>query len=363
MALTVKINAVAFNESTIQVKVYDAYTSPTVRADYGFAWFVLDSLGNTEVCDLEDSDDAYIMVSAAGTYDIEFYAIAQWVGDAYSYLINHIIFNEGSFYSSKQTHPGDTADSEPGVGASWTSYWNLLECASRAKFNDYYAVGTTRAGIQSSGVSVTLRSAGQDYSVTMATCYNYTVTNLNTTEYDGLRIRIYNFATGTLITTILTDDVATSVNLEALGYTEGIYIFDITGFSGTVASYSLSKDQEQYVVYELCSFHACAKTLINSILCREINTCCEPCDTATLKLQETRRVELNKLLGLYMTMMAYINMEQVEYFGIFAMDKDREVYISRINDVLTMLSTITVRCGVCTETSVKSTSGTGCSNC
>lgn len=365
MALSLKINATDFNGSTIYVKVYDTYTSPTVRADYGFAWFIIDSLDNTEACDLENSDDAYIMVSGAETYDVEFYACAQWIGDSYSYLENHLVYNNRAYYSSKQTHDGDTADSEPGSGASWSTYWELLDCTagSRALFDAGVGIGGDRKGLQSSGVSVTTRSVGQDYKVTMASCYNYTVTNLNPTDYDGLYIKIIDFATNTLITTIVTEDVTTAVDLEALGYTEGVYIFIVIGFTGTVASYSLSNDEERYIVYEFCILHACAKTLINSILCKEIDTCCEPCDADTLKLQQTRRIEMNKLIGLYMTLMAYINVEYVTYFGIFAIDRDREDFINRIVDVFNKLMVIANRCGVCTETSVTSSSGTGCTSC
>lgn len=58
-----------------------------------------------------------------------------WVGpwaDATAYVANDLVSHGGDVYIAKAGHLSDLADNEPGVGANWTTYWDIYTTASGA---------------------------------------------------------------------------------------------------------------------------------------------------------------------------------------------------------------------------------------
>ena len=86
-----------------------------------------------------------------------------WRGDwatATSYSVNDAIANNGSSYICTQAHTSG-ASTEPGVGGSWTSYWNLLaQKGTTGVTGATGPVGATGAGV--TGVTGATGSAGSN---------------------------------------------------------------------------------------------------------------------------------------------------------------------------------------------------------
>jgi hypothetical protein len=108
------------------------------------------------------------------------------------------------------------------------------------------------------------------------------------------------------------------------------------------------------VIYEYCQLMHCARYLIDQILCSN-DPCaeiCNPCDTTSILRQQNARTELNKLMAMFLTLMSMIHAERIKYLDIYSYDATRADFISKIGAYMIKVLEVSIRCGICTSSSV-----------
>lgn len=363
--LTFGISGYAFNTGTIRAEaVNQVYTAPYTRIDHFFAWYITDLTGSVVACDLLNNDVVYINVPAGAQYYVNCYASPDWdlFASGYTFLLDQVINHNGDFYACTSSHLKSLATAEPGVGVTWTSYWDIISCsdASETKMQNGIGIGEVSTVGQYQKTIVDTLSGTTDFDTVFNECYSYTVYNANT-NYAGFRLEVFEYSNQT---TAVIDEIITSTSytFDITAYGDGIYYVRISGFTGTASS-PVYVDYEEYVLYEFCVLHNCMRSLLKNLLCKEVNPCCEPCDQTEIKEMNTRRVELTKMNSLYFALLSRIHLDRIVYLGLYSISANRSVLIAEINDIWTKLSSISTRCGSCSPTIYSSSTSSNCSTC
>ena len=196
----------------------------------------------------------------------------------------------------------------------------------------------------------------EDFTITRTGCASFLIDDNVAVGYERT-VDIYAFGEypdGTPEETFTMDTGEAQLPLDLTTYTDGVYMVKIT--------YTILTDVYTYwyVVYKLCDLISCLKLLINGILCREWDPCCEECDAATIESYRRKRLEINKMIAMAGIIFANVHSDLSSYLGISSeIESDRLNLISLTSAMIDKMVIIVERCGECDGATEES----GCSEC
>jgi len=181
-----------------------------------------------------------------------------------------------------------------------------------------------------------------NYVVTKAACHQYYICDRSNNDSE----KTYGIYTpGTSLTDsapLLSgtydpiDDNPFLLDLTTLG--DGVYVIRIDG----------GNTYWQYPIYDFCSIQICQESLIRDILCTDTD-CVSTCDANYILENTNKRNTLNMISAVYDDIIGKINAERMEYLGIYSIDPDRAATLQEVDNLITKLIEITLRCGVCND--------------
>lgn len=113
------------------------------------------------------------------------------------------------------------------------------------------------------------------------------------------------------------------------------------------------------IVYVLCDIEACWVSMSKNLLCKDVSECCSSCDSDTQDTIDKSRYALNMINALWFNVMAYIEIEQGLYKGLYSVyeingnnylnttSPERIEYAKNVEDSITKIKEIIARCGDC----------------
>lgn len=351
--------------SVIVSDITDWSTSSLEREDVGIALFSSVD-GITWNGDLSNPGNNttqsvwYVDAQNQSSLYINSFFVPVW--EAGTYIPYSIVYYLGVFYFNAS---GSSTTGEPGVSIDWTEL----------TANDY---GIFYNSIFNIGLDYWMYSTSINLDCDLTQiwkqeCYHYRVIpNLQDIEIEiegetynrNWEVSLYDVTGQNLLGCWVIDrnageDYADIVTPEE----DGVYVVYIryqAGVPSKTCTY-LEDDLDivhTYPIYEICDLQNCYMRIVEDLLCNEIDPCCETCDEDVLRQMELQRLELNKMIALYFTLLSLLNMERVNYLGVNVLfdsnkspvDMDRYKLIMKIKDVITKIGEVVGRCGDCNGT-------------
>jgi len=240
-------------------------------------------------------------------------------------------------------------DADVALVGNW-AYVNY--CFTISSFGDYVVTLSASDCFESYTCQHTIAGC-QQYSITKTDCHKYLIQdNANPASGKIDTVTVSNLD-GSYVATY-TIDFSTSMSVEVTLPEDGVYTVTITD--------NLTSNSFQDVIFDLCDLLVCSKKLILDIFCNEKDPCCKECDQKRINAMKLQRAEVNKLIALTGTLLAYINRQKINYMGIFTIDQTRSLDLTMIMDIFTKINTITDRCGECKKAMPSATSSI-CKTC
>jgi len=351
--------------SVIVKDTTDWESSSLEREDVGIALFSstdnISWLGDlTNPGDNNNQSEWFVDALNQNTLYITSFYVPVW--QAGLYLPHAIVYRLGVFYYNSSV--GSTAG-EPGISLDWTI---LTESDFGIFYNSVFNLG-----LEYWMYSTQVQLDCDLTQIWKQECYHYRVIpNLEdiTIEIEGktyLRnweVSLYDVTGQTLLGCWVIDRNAGETYADIITPEEdGIYVVYIRYQAGPPSSSCTNLEDDiqivhTYPIYEICDLQNCYMNLVNNLLCNEIDPCCETCDEDVLRQMDLQRMELNKMIALYFTLISMLNLERVNYLGVNVLfdinrtpvDMDRYNLIMKINDVITKLGEVVGRCGDCNGT-------------
>ena len=181
-----------------------------------------------------------------------------------------------------------------------------------------------------------------NYVITKAACHQYYICDRSNNDSK----KIYSIYTpGTSVT-----DTEPLLNGTYDPVEDNPFLLDLTTLGDGVYVIKIDDGSSywQYPIYDFCSIQICQESLIRDILCTDTD-CVSTCD-ANYTLEDTnKRNILNMINAVYDDIIGKINAERMEYLGIYSIDPDRAATLQEVDNLITKLIEITLRCGVCND--------------
>lgn len=325
--------------------------SPDLREDYGIAIFVnvdpgsgiftndqtLSDLSNAGANNIPGTWDIDIPNTLTQNYEIIAFWCPLWISNSYSE--NEIVFYDSLFY--RKTAVGDGTEI-PGVGTQWEE----LDIDNYDEFDN--ATNLLSDSIYESVIGC------PPYKVILKECDHVHRIIDNSESSNSKRFYVTKYDGTSVIEETLFTAEYMDINLPQ----DHIYILTIEEEISQDTWVEVSK----LPIYEYCSLKKCVTYLMNSILCNDWDPCCENCDSDAIKKKERQRLELNKIVFLYGSLLSYINEESIQYLGIYEMGVDRLTYMESIDNLFDKISSILQRCELCSgawQTTTTNTTNSG----
>ena len=285
------------------------------------------------------------------------------VWSAGTYVAGSIVLHLGTFYFN------GTGASTTGIPGTSTD-WDVLTV------NDY---GTFYNSVFNMGLDYWMYNTqiALDCDLTQIwklSCYNYrivpnmediTIVQGGVTYNRNWEVTLYDYTGQTALGCWVIDrnagDTYVDITTPEL---DGVYIVTIRYQAGAIDGNTCNNVEDDlqiaysYPIYEICSLNKCYMSLVQSILCNEMDPCCETCDEDVIRAMELQRLEINKMVMLYFTLLAYLNLERVNYLGVDTfydfngnpVNMDRYNLVMQIKDIITKIGEVVGRCGDCNGT-------------
>lgn len=334
------------------VSVYSA--SPNSRVDFGIAIFVQlpDFSYDYGLTNYSNSDPWYISIQNNILYVFDIYQIPTWIAD--TWVHNQVVWYEpdGLFYYVSD--PAFVISTEiPGISPKWTEVPNNL--TGRTLISGHYT----------SYACALVRRECPNYSLQKvqcdpveSCCKQWQICDNSGSSYDK-EIALFDYNLNFIAHTVLDTDgpQCHTINIP----NQGVYIVGIKDSGGTLMTDETWEDPNSYdeflVIYEYCQLTNCFQYLADQILCSN-DPCaeiCNPCDQSKILLDRNNRLEINKMIALFGTLLGMINAERVKYLGVYDMDVTRADFVSKIGMYFVKINEISIRCGICIGQDVSST--------
>ena len=359
---------------------------PIERDDVALALFW--TTDNTSGCDLTNPGDSsskaewQIEMSEQGIYNVYMFAVLVWE-DGMTIEEGQIVYYNGVFYRyscDESSSSSSCVVTTPGTSEEWTEMTcNDLELFLAWAGDDGNATSDPFNGAYFSSIYNFDCISKRIYRIG---CNKYRVLAEGLTNERPILIKVYTLA-NELLDCYYIDTLKGETYKDIEFDEDNVYIIEvgsaniewtgtgsapISGGEGEVVDgeWVLVEDCEydgnytsyQEVVYSICDIETCWTTLTKNILCRPVDVCCDTCDTDTLKMIDDYRYTLNMMNSLWFNLMAYIEIDKGLYQGLYSVyeingdytDPDRMNYLLQIQDIITMLKEIVLRCGDCSAT-------------
>lgn len=316
-------------------------SSPDLREDYGIAIFVNESTGTGTFV----NNPAYSnftnpgSTSSFGTWEIdipntlkmEYQIVAYWcpLWISGSYNEGDIVFYNGDFYAKSSIGLGTE---EPGTGTEWT----LLTVSDYDIFNDASFM-TTPIVLKSNVFEEVLGCPA--YQVLFKDCDgNHRLVD-NSENVNSKRFYVSRLDE----TVVIEATVMTAEYMDFSLAEDQVYVLTVE----EETSPSVWEEVAKIPVYEYCHLKTCATALMQNLLSKEFDPCCENCDEAVKSSMQKQQFMLNQFLFLYGTVLAYIHEEKIEYLGLLEIDGSRDIYLQNIENLFYKIKKILERCDLC----------------
>lgn len=110
-----------------------------------------------------------------------------------------------------------------------------------------------------------------------------------------------------------------------------------------LADPATKEERDFIVIYDLCKALECQNRLITELLCKD----CESCMPS--KEEAYKRYSLNRMIGLFSSIMIDIHQSEFMYLGAATISDDRYTAIKNASEKLEMYLKLIYRCGDCEE--------------
>ena len=326
----------------IDESVYGA--PPDSRADYGIVIMVQkNGVTDYTLSDFTNSNEWYVPIVNNTLYTVMCFQLPAWV--AGSYAAGQVVYDYNTqlfWYNNAIIATTDT----PGTGNDWKQLTNDL---AGYNFLNNSCTGASTTQIQQA-------------------CPNYTLTKVNCANDDCCRewqicdnsgdttikyLAIFDSG-GNLITGGLYGiDPSISTCVTVTLPKQGVFIvgaMEVSNPNLHIAVELITSYSDFFMIYEFCQLQKCVQYLIDKILCSK-DTCqeiCDPCDKDKILESQKSRMDLNRIIALFGTLLAMENAEKITYLGVFDFDATRADFISKIGMYIQKIIDISIRCGICT---------------
>jgi len=317
-------------ENCRAITVYDQtdYTAfGHLREDCGIAlfWskdaFVLDVDG-----DLSNSTEGWVFPSDTGnTYTIRAYIVPVWDSLHGAYAANSIVYHNLNFYHGSGVKEPGALDGSP---------WVVLDEDDHTTFETHLYTGAIDYGYTEILEELTC----DKYTLSKTACYEYELSFAASLVARTITITKYD---GTVLDPAYTDTIAiadTTIDIDLTSYEDGVYLLTI--IESGEPNYNI-------VIYEICTLISCGTSLLDSLFQTDVDPCCEDCDDDISEVMWKQRHDLNQMIFYLAYVLAYINVDSIEYLGVFDISTDRQTMINRVGDYVDKLLVIADRCGLC----------------
>jgi len=295
------------------------------------------------------------------TVTIQVFVVSIWTNPAPGgwYPVDWVCTYNGQFWHSNGLANHDAV---PGVDP----VWDIITIGTPADLTQAYTwfynfcsplIAMGKNGYVQTTFDI---NCGNNYTPTLTkiSCYNYRMEDLSGLGYvQTITLTAYGSST-VLATYTLDPAISTTVDIDISQWGDGVYNISVSADTGTEEI-----NVGTFRIYEWCSLWACYQRLFQDVMCGAYNPCCNTCDPALIETQKRYRETLNMMSGFVMSIMAYINVEQVYYLGIFGTDDLQDSYVHRVSDMITKAKEISQSCGICNPVSTEGSIDSPCSNC
>lgn len=314
--------------------------SPDLRSEYGIAIFMNTRTGtglfvnNPSYTDLSnpgnDTDRGEWTIDIPNTVTQDYQVVAFWcpIWVSGAYNEGDIVFYDTNFYYKNSTGTGTEI---PDVG----NEWDLLDENDYALF---VAAALLASPIVLQQDSFEAVIGCPPYMTVLKECNGVHRLIDNSDSSNAKRFYITTYDNTIILPT-------TSLNAPFLDFQlpkDNVYILTVEEEINAVWQPVM-----KIAVYEYCKIKECAVALIQNLLSKSFDPCCENCDEEIQASMKKQQFILNQFLFLYGTLLSYINEEKIEFLGLNDISAQRAQYLQKIEDLFFKIEKILERCDLC----------------